>query len=217
MVTAKPCTYDGIHFRSKLEAHWYSFFTALELRPIFEPDCFVVSIHDVELSEQLGEVYWEDVNYLPDFLLQETNTYVEIKPLKDEYDCKEAISIQKAYSLGYEHPTIVILGSPFEYYAAQIKEKHIGREHDGDYPPELNEDGLDCPFGSTARFTYKAIQSVEPWAVIRYNGFGQPLFTDPRRNIYAFDLTAMCQAIPTCGWERAVAAQTWNRLQWRPK
>lgn len=37
-----PTVFEGIHFRSRLEARWYVFFQSLGLEVLYEPNCFVV-------------------------------------------------------------------------------------------------------------------------------------------------------------------------------
>jgi hypothetical protein len=66
--------YDGIFFRSRLEARWAILFNSLKLRWVYEPECFILS------SGQ---------KYTPDFYIPKFDLYVEIKPnfdwLKDDY------------------------------------------------------------------------------------------------------------------------------------
>jgi hypothetical protein len=73
---AKEQVYNGIKFRSTLEARWAIFFDACKLNWVYEPECF-------ELDAG---------NYTPDFYLKKYDLFVEIKPnldwLNDEYNVK---------------------------------------------------------------------------------------------------------------------------------
>jgi len=61
---AIPTTYRGIRYRSRLEARWATFFDELHIRYAYEPKAFT---HEGE-------------NYVPDFYLPATKTWVEVKP-----------------------------------------------------------------------------------------------------------------------------------------
>ena len=56
--------YNGLRFRSRLEARWAVFFDAANIKYEYEPDGF----------EFNGE------KYLPDFYLPDHNAYIEVKP-----------------------------------------------------------------------------------------------------------------------------------------
>ncbi|MBP7661589.1 MAG: hypothetical protein KA778_16395 [Burkholderiaceae bacterium] len=62
--------YRGYRFRSRLEARWAVFFDELGLKWEYEPEGFERS----GWMEGNGTVRW-----LPDFLLTETNTWIEVK------------------------------------------------------------------------------------------------------------------------------------------
>jgi hypothetical protein len=57
--------YNGLRFRSRLEARWAVFFDALNIKYLYEPEGF-----------DLGD----DIRYLPDFWLIEQQCWIEIKP-----------------------------------------------------------------------------------------------------------------------------------------
>lgn len=57
--------YNGILFRSRLEARWAILFDALKLKWVYEPECFILT---------------NNQKYTPDFYLEKYNLYVEIKP-----------------------------------------------------------------------------------------------------------------------------------------
>lgn len=60
--------YNGLRFRSRLEARWAVFFDALGIRYLYEPEGFENADGD---------------RYLPDFYLPNFNTYVEVKADRD--------------------------------------------------------------------------------------------------------------------------------------
>lgn len=62
-----PTKYNGVKFRSRLEARWAVLFDGLSVKWIYEPEAY-----------SLGEEA-----YLPDFLLPEFRTIVEIRPWCD--------------------------------------------------------------------------------------------------------------------------------------
>ncbi len=57
--------YNGILFRSRLEARWAILFDSFKLKWVYEPECFLLS---------------NNQKYTPDFYLSDLNLYVEIKP-----------------------------------------------------------------------------------------------------------------------------------------
>lgn len=73
---AKEQVYNGVTFKSTLEARWAIFFDACGLHWVYEPECFEL----------------ESGNYTPDFYLKKYDLFVEIKPnldwLNDEYNTK---------------------------------------------------------------------------------------------------------------------------------
>lgn len=60
--------YDGILFRSKLEARWAVLFKSAKIEYVYEPECFVLSC---------GK------KYMPDFYLPEFDYFFEVKPNLD--------------------------------------------------------------------------------------------------------------------------------------
>lgn len=69
-IKAIQTEYNGYKFRSRLEARWAVFFDAAGIKYEYEPEGFEN----------------EGIKWLPDFYLPETNTYVEIKPDRDNAD-----------------------------------------------------------------------------------------------------------------------------------
>jgi hypothetical protein len=66
--------YNGVLFRSRLEARWAIYFDALKIKWVYEPECVILS---------------NGQKYTPDFYLPDYDLYVEIKPdmecLLDDY------------------------------------------------------------------------------------------------------------------------------------
>jgi hypothetical protein len=67
---SKEQVYNGVKFRSTLEARWAIFFDACGLDWVYEPECFEL----------------DTGNYTPDFYLKKYDLFVEIKPNLDWYD-----------------------------------------------------------------------------------------------------------------------------------
>ncbi len=65
MIKTIPTTYNGIKFRSRLEARWAVFFDELGIKYLYEYEGF-----------ELANKEW----YLPDFYLPEYGIYCEVKP-----------------------------------------------------------------------------------------------------------------------------------------
>lgn len=61
--------YDGVEFRSRLEARWAVFFNSIGVKWIYEPEGF-----DLD----------ENIKYLPDFYLPYFESYFEVKPFDIE-------------------------------------------------------------------------------------------------------------------------------------
>jgi hypothetical protein len=73
---AKPTYFNGVAYRSRLEARWALFFTLMHAEFKYEPQHFDVG---------------GGTNYLPDFYFPQLKTYVEIKPVaptaSEDYKC----------------------------------------------------------------------------------------------------------------------------------
>lgn len=106
---ALPTLYNGVHFRSRMEARWAVFFDQLGLRWEYEPEGF-----------ELPSGRW----YLPDFWLPDLNggIYAEIKPTPEGFE--PAIEMARAM------PCCVLLldGAP----AAKAYRLAGGYPHDSD-------------------------------------------------------------------------------------
>jgi hypothetical protein len=66
-IAAIPTEYDGILFKSRLEARWAVFFDLMRIKWEYEPQCF---------EQDDGECV---IQYLPDFYLTELECWVEVK------------------------------------------------------------------------------------------------------------------------------------------
>jgi hypothetical protein len=78
--------YAGRLFRSRLEARWAVFYSAIGIAWTYEPEGYVLDNTDPTLLARLHQA-WDDpglfaptIAYLPDFYLPEQRCYVEIKP-----------------------------------------------------------------------------------------------------------------------------------------
>jgi hypothetical protein len=82
-IAAIETVYNGVRFRSRLEARWAVFFDAVKTPWQYEPEAFHLpaesivsdSFPDRDPVERLGR----DWNYLPDFWLPEVNAWFEVK------------------------------------------------------------------------------------------------------------------------------------------
>lgn len=81
--------YNGILFRSKLEAEWAKFFDAIDIPYIYEPE---------------GFEFEDGTRYLPDFYLPEADQWFEVKGIMNDID-KHKIEM-----LGIESEKDVIVG-----------------------------------------------------------------------------------------------------------
>lgn len=66
MIEAIPTIYQGVHYRSRLEARWAATWAALDVRCAYEPRAF-------DFVERA---------YVPDFYLEELGLWIEIKPAR---------------------------------------------------------------------------------------------------------------------------------------
>ena len=70
-----PTTYNGIKYRSKLEARWAAFFTTLGIEFDYEPEGFKFS------GQYKPNGYGSpSLSYRPDFFLPKLNVWAEVKP-----------------------------------------------------------------------------------------------------------------------------------------
>lgn len=80
-IAAIPITYNGVRFRSRLEARWSKVFDVLELEWLYEPQDF-----------------WTPYGrYLPDFFLSDLNLWWEVKgaaPTQAAINAAHAVAVQ---------------------------------------------------------------------------------------------------------------------------
>jgi hypothetical protein len=143
---AKEQVYNGVKFRSTLEARWAIFFDACGLNWVYEPECF-------ELDAG---------NYTPDFYLKKYDLFVEIKPnldwLDDDYNFNRYNQCpKKILVLSVPFPSISEVGACFglhgddyqnvnfcpnsKYEPFYISGYHLGYDDDywkDDYKNEIN-------------------------------------------------------------------------------
>jgi hypothetical protein len=91
--------YAGCRFRSRLEARWAVFFDEMGISWQYEPQGFFVR---------------DDKPYLPDFLLDECQTWIEVKGAESELDhdlmWAAAEQLPTGVPRGYPGPALMILG-----------------------------------------------------------------------------------------------------------
>lgn len=138
MIKAIPWNYDGIPFRSKLEAKWFCVLKSLWSDVEYEPEVFKISQGYCWSESDENYVEASTKNYCPDF--KAGQYYFEIKPLKNFYDVRDQASIWNAILLGYEKPTVCILGDPRSFSAfcchTRYKGCPLGYWLDGNLEPD---------------------------------------------------------------------------------
>ena len=101
MITAIETKYAGCRFRSRLEARWAVFFDTMNIPWLYEPQGYTLS---------------NGRNYLPDFLLPECGTWIEVKGSSAAVDWElldiAAFDLPRVDSRkGCEHgPELMLLG-----------------------------------------------------------------------------------------------------------
>lgn len=81
---AIPTKYAGHLFRSRLEARWAVFFDALKISWQYEPQGYLVGGLNAECYPDVPSA--QSRQYLPDFYLPQTETWVEVKGNADQFD-----------------------------------------------------------------------------------------------------------------------------------
>lgn len=80
-ITVKETFYNGIKFRSRLEARWAVFFDALGIRYEYEPEGY-------NLPNGIG--------YLPDFYLPDLKIWIEVKGINTPVDMDKVYNFDLA-------------------------------------------------------------------------------------------------------------------------
>ena len=109
MIAPIQTSYKGYRFRSRLEARWGTFFTALGLQWVYEPEGFVLP---------------NGVHYLPDFLVTSPTglkQWYEIKPEGVTTDPKFE-AFKKALSVKPDHAEL-LSGDPLAWAAPHVVAK----------------------------------------------------------------------------------------------
>lgn len=92
-MNAIPTTYDGINFRSRLEARWAAFFTAIGWQWEYEP--------------------FDGNGYIPDFLIQgDEPLLIEVKPAITRDDFHEPTQKIERGLVGLERDVLIVGTSP---------------------------------------------------------------------------------------------------------
>lgn len=94
LVRSIHTVYEGWYFRSRVEARWCVLFETLGIRYEYEPQKWMLN----------GLVY------LPDFLLTELNTWLEIKGIEPSGEEREKA---RRLSVASGVPVLVMVGSPW--------------------------------------------------------------------------------------------------------
>ena len=184
MIKAIETTYKGYRFRSRLEARWAVFFDVLRIEWEYEKEGFVVGPN-------------QDVSYLPDFFLPESNTWVEVKGAAHLFDWHQ---LACAVDWGAGLPDIeesvgtsagLLLLGPIPNCGPEVPIHPILQHHEGGWVgyASFTKDGLrvmnntnvhfDSTWGRgnhegnewtavvTCWFTDKANQNVRAWDIVR--------------------------------------------------
>lgn len=103
--------YNGYRFRSRLEARWAIFFDSIEIAYEYEPEGFDLKpVYDALTEKGKSKIDLTQFWYLPDFYLPDYGYYVEIRPLVDPEDNKDAFD--KCWLLSREKNVLCVLGVP---------------------------------------------------------------------------------------------------------
>lgn len=95
IIKAIPTEYNGIAFRSRLEAQWAVFFDTLGIKWVYEEDGYETD---------------EGVRYRPDFYFPDFDTYAEVKGLRPGYE-EEILKITDFISAVSPIKRVVILSN----------------------------------------------------------------------------------------------------------
>lgn len=177
---AIPTKVDGILFRSKLEAHWYECFKRIGLSVTYEPESFM-------FENRFGEAIF----YSPDFLLEygdASSYFVEVKPIKARYIDHDSKSIHSICMMGYNAPSILIIGSPFRFGGCVIEERHKG-----------NPSGFEI--GDNFEF-----ERMNSWCANGFYPDEEPI--DDPIPLDRLELSSFTQSI----W---MAPEAWNSIRWK--
>ena len=125
---------EGIEFRSRTEAAWYLVLKDYGLKPVYEPETFEIAT-TWDKDDPSRRSCW----YMPDFAITIDGYWCpgccRLAPytsLQVMVEIKSGISgemedIAKACVLGYQVPTLIIVGWPIGYSAIVFHERHKGR------------------------------------------------------------------------------------------
>lgn len=152
--------YAGCRFRSRLEARWAVFFDTLGVRWEYEPQGFHIGPYPAHETD--AGLYIRERDYLPDFLLVDCGTWVEVKGNGDELDrdlmraaAVELPRMPHKYEAG---PRLMVLGSiPSPDASGDWGWLGLGVFQDEDGRDEL--DGGTYGFGSYHK-------NLRPWKLI---------------------------------------------------
>jgi hypothetical protein len=129
---AIPTMWQGIQFRSRLEARWAAFFTAMGWRWDYEP-------FDLD-------------GYIPDFILHmHEDVLVEVKPMSSIDDLIATEAIAKIQSSGWGNRMAVVVGSDlFEHEQNLAMGRIVGGENDEGDELSIHDGDTDAACGDIA-------------------------------------------------------------------
>lgn len=175
MIKAIETNYRGYRFRSRLEARWAIFFTALGVEWEYEPEGFVVGwydegkfsyLPDFKIKFRHGEWYWVEVKGDPDWLSREWNSFV------DPMDFGGGLPGMHCCMEGNDWSgSLILLGSipqkDGEYIGVSVIGHHKGMWHER---AALDENGLTHSPGLSCRgkdFPFSTSTFCQPGKVAR--------------------------------------------------
>lgn len=115
VIKAIPTTYNGKKFRSLLEATWAEWLDQNNIKWVYE-------FHDIQLSD--------GTRYIPDFYLDEVDTFIEVKGFMDrlEKPYKLIQELKKESQNWPDNGTMVLLAGPIGTFY-NIDEAYYGGFH----------------------------------------------------------------------------------------
>lgn len=106
MIEAKPVVIDGINFKSRLEAKWYTFFRHFGVC-LYEPKTFVINEPWYDAD---NDVQYPVFKYTPDFYIPQYQWWIEIKPPRQ----LSKYEINKYWKFSLEYPSLMLIAHDCE-------------------------------------------------------------------------------------------------------
>lgn len=163
-IQAIETKYAGCRFRSRLEARWAVFFDTLGIAWEYEPQGFAIPRGDGTATP-----------YLPDFLLPECGTWIEVKARDEDLDrdlMRSAAANLPAMPFRCERgPRLMILGS----IPAPLDQGDYGWKSFFDHEEEELEGGWDYGFSLYGK-------NLRPWGL--FNAGARKSWVEPTFDEY---------------------------------